>query len=225
MAEGSLRETLDEFAGKGNWRVNAGDGAFYGPKIDIKVQCSLCSILRRRGDGGGRGRGGPRPLCFSMAWQGVSEGGRARFLVKGAGTCAGAHARKGADRWQAGPVADGCTSGEKRGRAKQRLALEAAASAVQAGLLVCPAALNRPDALRTRRGGWRGALLRLLFPRKLDCLITERDAPHIMLLLLLLSLLLRLFAEGVRCDGAGPPVRHRAAGLPAAHPIQPQVRR
>ncbi|CAM9632643.1 unnamed protein product [Scytosiphon promiscuus] len=37
MAEDSLRETLDEFAGKGNWRVNAGDGAFYGPKIDIKV--------------------------------------------------------------------------------------------------------------------------------------------------------------------------------------------
>ncbi|CAN0030206.1 unnamed protein product [Ectocarpus sp. 6 AP-2014] len=37
MAENSLRETLDEFAGKGNWRVNAGDGAFYGPKIDIKV--------------------------------------------------------------------------------------------------------------------------------------------------------------------------------------------
>lgn len=37
MAEGSLREALDEFAGKGEWRVNAGDGAFYGPKIDIKV--------------------------------------------------------------------------------------------------------------------------------------------------------------------------------------------
>lgn len=37
MAEESLREALDEFAGKGEWRVNAGDGAFYGPKIDIKV--------------------------------------------------------------------------------------------------------------------------------------------------------------------------------------------
>ncbi len=23
--------------GKGKWRVNPGDGAFYGPKIDIKV--------------------------------------------------------------------------------------------------------------------------------------------------------------------------------------------
>lgn len=32
-----LSEALDEFAGKGGWRVNPGDGAFYGPKIDIKV--------------------------------------------------------------------------------------------------------------------------------------------------------------------------------------------
>jgi threonyl-tRNA synthetase len=37
MAEQQLAEALDEFAGKGNWRVNPGDGAFYGPKIDIKV--------------------------------------------------------------------------------------------------------------------------------------------------------------------------------------------
>jgi threonyl-tRNA synthetase len=37
VAEGQLAEALDEFAGKGNWRVNPGDGAFYGPKIDIKV--------------------------------------------------------------------------------------------------------------------------------------------------------------------------------------------
>lgn len=37
MAEGSLREALDDFAGAGQWRVNPGDGAFYGPKIDIKV--------------------------------------------------------------------------------------------------------------------------------------------------------------------------------------------
>ena len=28
---------MDEFGGKGSWRVNPGDGAFYGPKIDIKV--------------------------------------------------------------------------------------------------------------------------------------------------------------------------------------------
>jgi threonyl-tRNA synthetase len=37
VAEGQLAEALDEFAGVGNWNVNAGDGAFYGPKIDIKV--------------------------------------------------------------------------------------------------------------------------------------------------------------------------------------------
>lgn len=37
IAEAQLAEALDEFAGHGNWRVNAGDGAFYGPKIDIKV--------------------------------------------------------------------------------------------------------------------------------------------------------------------------------------------
>ena len=37
LAEGQLTEALNEFAGEGGWRVNAGDGAFYGPKIDIKV--------------------------------------------------------------------------------------------------------------------------------------------------------------------------------------------
>lgn len=37
VAESQLAEALDEFVGKGNWTVNPGDGAFYGPKIDIKV--------------------------------------------------------------------------------------------------------------------------------------------------------------------------------------------
>jgi len=36
-AETALAECLDEFVGVGNWKVNPGDGAFYGPKIDIKV--------------------------------------------------------------------------------------------------------------------------------------------------------------------------------------------
>eukprot|EP00949_MAST-11_sp_MAST-11-sp1_P001377 g1377.t1 len=36
-AEQALADALDEFAGQGNWRDNPGDGAFYGPKIDIKV--------------------------------------------------------------------------------------------------------------------------------------------------------------------------------------------
>jgi len=37
IAEEQLAIALNEFAGEGNWKVNAGDGAFYGPKIDIKV--------------------------------------------------------------------------------------------------------------------------------------------------------------------------------------------
>jgi threonyl-tRNA synthetase len=41
LAEAALAEALDEFAGKGNWKVNPGDGAFYGPKIDIKVYDAL----------------------------------------------------------------------------------------------------------------------------------------------------------------------------------------
>jgi len=36
-AETQLAEALNEFAGEGNWKINPGDGAFYGPKIDIKV--------------------------------------------------------------------------------------------------------------------------------------------------------------------------------------------
>ena len=35
IAENALREALDTF-GK-PWKENPGDGAFYGPKIDIKV--------------------------------------------------------------------------------------------------------------------------------------------------------------------------------------------
>lgn len=37
IAEAQLALALDEFAGEGNWRMNPGDGAFYGPKIDIHV--------------------------------------------------------------------------------------------------------------------------------------------------------------------------------------------
>ena len=36
-AENALAEALDEFCGKGRWKVNPGDGAFYGPKVDIQV--------------------------------------------------------------------------------------------------------------------------------------------------------------------------------------------
>lgn len=37
LAEAQLAEALNEFVGENNWRINPGDGAFYGPKIDIKV--------------------------------------------------------------------------------------------------------------------------------------------------------------------------------------------
>lgn len=36
-AESALSKALDDFAGAGNWQLNPGDGAFYGPKIDVKV--------------------------------------------------------------------------------------------------------------------------------------------------------------------------------------------
>jgi len=36
-AETALAKAMNTFAGKGGWKVRAGDGAFYGPKIDIKV--------------------------------------------------------------------------------------------------------------------------------------------------------------------------------------------
>jgi len=40
-AEAALAQAMDKFAGKGNWRENPGDGAFYGPKIDIKVMDAM----------------------------------------------------------------------------------------------------------------------------------------------------------------------------------------
>lgn len=40
-AEAQLTEALNEFIGEGNWKENPGDGAFYGPKIDIKVMDAL----------------------------------------------------------------------------------------------------------------------------------------------------------------------------------------
>jgi len=40
-AESALARAMDNFAGKDGWKVNPGDGAFYGPKIDIKVSDAL----------------------------------------------------------------------------------------------------------------------------------------------------------------------------------------
>lgn len=41
QAEKELKEVLNEISGEGNYRINEGDGAFYGPKIDIKMQDCL----------------------------------------------------------------------------------------------------------------------------------------------------------------------------------------
>ena len=41
QAESELKEVLDEICGAGNYRINEGDGAFYGPKIDIKMKDCL----------------------------------------------------------------------------------------------------------------------------------------------------------------------------------------
>ncbi len=40
-AESNLRNVLDELCGKDQYRINEGDGAFYGPKIDIKMKDCL----------------------------------------------------------------------------------------------------------------------------------------------------------------------------------------
>jgi threonyl-tRNA synthetase len=40
-AEEALREQLNASFGQGKWRINEGDGAFYGPKIDIRVTDAL----------------------------------------------------------------------------------------------------------------------------------------------------------------------------------------
>ena len=40
-AEAELKEVLNNLCGEGNYRINEGDGAFYGPKIDIKMKDCL----------------------------------------------------------------------------------------------------------------------------------------------------------------------------------------
>ena len=40
-AEAELRESLDNMYGEGNYDVNEGDGAFYGPKIDLQMKDAL----------------------------------------------------------------------------------------------------------------------------------------------------------------------------------------
>ncbi|XBA46745.1 threonine-tRNA ligase, cytoplasmic [Candidozyma auris] len=40
-AEKNLENALNKFMGEGNWELNPADGAFYGPKIDIKISDAL----------------------------------------------------------------------------------------------------------------------------------------------------------------------------------------
>ena len=40
-AEVALANAMNAFSGEGSWRYNPGDGAFYGPKIDIKVMDAM----------------------------------------------------------------------------------------------------------------------------------------------------------------------------------------
>ena len=40
-AEAALASAMDNFAGECNWRVNPGDGAFYGPKTYIKMMDAM----------------------------------------------------------------------------------------------------------------------------------------------------------------------------------------
>ena len=40
-AEAALKETLDEKYGEGGYEINEGDGAFYGPKIDLQIKDAL----------------------------------------------------------------------------------------------------------------------------------------------------------------------------------------
>ena len=40
-AEAELKQVLNELCGEGKYRINEGDGAFYGPKIDIKMKDCL----------------------------------------------------------------------------------------------------------------------------------------------------------------------------------------
>lgn len=40
-AEAALKKILDESYGEGNYEINEGDGAFYGPKIDLQMKDCL----------------------------------------------------------------------------------------------------------------------------------------------------------------------------------------
>eukprot|EP00904_Undaria_pinnatifida_P009307 jgi/Undpi1/5506/HiC_scaffold_2.g00785.m1 len=118
MAEGSLREALDEFAGKGEWRVNAGDGAFYGPKIDIKVfdamervhQCATVQLdfqLPIRFN-----------LRYSAGMEGQAEDGAATPAKEGASPAPAAKVEGGAPTKAEGGGDGGASKGGGKGKAE-----------------------------------------------------------------------------------------------------------
>ncbi|EQC31365.1 threonyl-tRNA synthetase [Saprolegnia diclina VS20] len=90
-AEGALASAMDTFIGAGNWSVDPGDGAFYGPKIDITVtdalnrkhQCATVQLdfqlpirfdLKYRSDGGTDGSEQfARPVMIHRAIYGSIE--------------------------------------------------------------------------------------------------------------------------------------------------------
>jgi len=89
-AEASLARAMDKFAGVGGWKENPGDGAFYGPKIDIKVvdamerihQCATVQLdfqlpirfeLKYKTDSKVKGEEWARPVMIHRAMLGSVE--------------------------------------------------------------------------------------------------------------------------------------------------------
>eukprot|EP01130_Rhizamoeba_saxonica_P018959 TRINITY_DN9684_c0_g1_i1.p1 TRINITY_DN9684_c0_g1~~TRINITY_DN9684_c0_g1_i1.p1 ORF type:complete len:680 (+),score=186.53 TRINITY_DN9684_c0_g1_i1:42-2081(+) len=68
-AEDALAEELTNFAGEGGWNIKPGDGAFYGPKIDIHIKDALgrehqCATVQLDFQ---------LPLNFKLEYQGEGE--------------------------------------------------------------------------------------------------------------------------------------------------------
>jgi len=76
-AETALANAMNTFAGKGGWRENPGDGAFYGPKIDIKVQDAMershqCATIQLDFQ---------LPIRFDMSYSTAEKGQMARPVM------------------------------------------------------------------------------------------------------------------------------------------------
>jgi threonyl-tRNA synthetase len=78
LAEAQLAEALNEFVGEGHWKINPGDGAFYGPKIDIKVYDALerihqCATIQLDFQ---------LPIRFNLEYKSGVEGGGAESFQR-----------------------------------------------------------------------------------------------------------------------------------------------